>query len=67
MPLYDARCKGCGCIVRDIFATHPTTKIVQKCVCGSTEFEKLPTAPGAVTFKGDGWATKSPSASDTEN
>lgn len=57
MPLYDAKCKRCGAIVRDIFATAPTLKIIQKCICGSTEFEKMPSAP-AVRFEGNDWATK---------
>jgi len=63
MPLYDAKCKGCGAIVRDIFATKPTLKIIQKCVCGSTEFDKMPSAP-AVRFEGKDWATKSSSPAD---
>jgi len=57
MPIYDARCKKCGKVVEDIFATSPLNKIVQKCSCGSTEFEKIPPAP-AVRFKGNDWATK---------
>jgi len=59
MPLYDAKCKLCGRVVQDIFATKPLDKIVQRCVCGSKSFEKIPPAP-AVRFKGEDWATKKP-------
>jgi len=61
MPLYKAKCVKCGRVYDDIFATKPLERIVQKCVCGSTDFVKLPTAPGAVTFKGNGWQTPKPS------
>lgn len=64
MPLYKAKCTACGKVYDDIFATQPIDNIVQKCSCGSMDFKKLPTAPGAVTFKGDGWATKSSSPAD---
>ena len=63
MPLYDVKCKHCGRVYKDILATQPTVHIVQKCACGSTDFEKLVSAP-AVQFKGDGWATKKPVPKD---
>jgi len=57
MPLYDVKCKKCGKKWVDVFATSPTADVLQKCSCGSIEFEKLPSAP-AVHFKGEGWTKK---------
>lgn len=56
-PVYDAMCKACGAKIIDIFALMPSATVMQKCHCGSTDFEKLPASP-AVKFKGEGWATR---------
>lgn len=54
MPLFDFKCKKCGHKTYDILITQKHPQVLQKCGCGSTEFEKLPPKTHA-QFKGDGW------------
>lgn len=63
MPMYDVKCVKCGKLHKDVFASAPTSFIIQKCTCGSKEFKKIPSAPN-VRFEGDGWATKKKSPED---
>lgn len=55
MPVYDIKCTKCGHKTFDVFYTYPTDKVKQKCGCGSTEFEKIPSRV-AVRFNGEGWS-----------
>ena len=57
MPIFDLKCKKCGLVYQDFLCTGPA--VVQKCTCGSTEFEKIPAAP-ALRFNGDGFQTPRP-------
>lgn len=61
MPVWDLKCNKCGRVYRDYGLNG--VDMLQKCVCGNSELVKMPAAP-AVKFKGDGWQTKQPKASD---
>jgi len=65
MPLYDLKCKKCGHKTYDILVSNPDKEIIQKCGCGSREFEKLP-ARTSVRFKGEGWSSHTKEAAVSE-
>jgi putative FmdB family regulatory protein len=56
MPLYDYRCKKCGHKTYDVLISHKTPEALQRCGCGSKDWEKIPSKI-AIRFKGEGFAT----------
>lgn len=63
MAIFDLRCRKCKRIMPD-FKLAANGMIIQKCVCGSTDLEKLPPRVG-IQFKGEGWSK--PGATDASN
>ena len=61
-PINDLKCKLCGRITID-YDMPKDGSIVQKCICGCEEFEKMPPRV-AVRFRGEGWSK--PGHTDTD-